>query len=80
MTIQPSSTPDSVRLNQIASAAFGQLWPQHVSALTGINIRTLQRIRDAARTNTENSAATGALTGFVSAIEKIVADMKTANL
>lgn len=56
-----AAQPLAVRLNELATAYFGDEWHLPVSHFTGVNARTLQRIRQVARQGREHSAARGAI-------------------
>jgi len=75
MTSQP---PWSVIVHRIAERSFGADWPQHVAALTQVNLRTLQRVRQAAREGVDHPFAIGALRALSEAVETLKADLDFA--
>lgn len=70
--------PWSVILHRVAERSFGPDWPQHVAALTGVNLRTLQRVRQAARAGVDHPFARGALRALTSAVEALKGDLDFA--
>lgn len=75
MTIR---APWSVILHRVAEKSFGADWPQHVAALTDVNLRTLQRVRQAAREGNDHPFAVGALRALTNAVEGLKADLDFA--
>lgn len=54
----------SRKLDRLASRYFGDEWAAPASRFSGVNRRTLQRIRQASRENREDDASAGALAAF----------------
>lgn len=60
--------PLAVLLDELATEFFGPEWPGPLSQFSGINARTLQRIRKAAVDGREHAAAHGALAAIAEAV------------
>lgn len=60
--------PLAVLLDELATEFFGPDWPAPLSQFSGINARTLQRIRQAAATGSDHSAAGGTLAAIAEAL------------
>lgn len=65
----------SVALHEAGERLIGPDWPAAVARLTGVNARTLQRVRDAAREGREYPAARGALAALAEAVEGLAGEL-----
>lgn len=68
----------AVLLDRLATKIFGDEWAGPLSVWTGLNRRTLQRIRNAGRANEEHPSADGALAALSEAIDEIAAALSAA--
>ena len=63
-----ATRPMAVLLDELATEFFGPEWPGPLSQFSGINARTLQRIRKAAAEGRDHAAAHGALAAIAEAV------------
>lgn len=64
-----ATRPLAVELDELATRFFGDEWVYPLSHFTGVNPRTLQRIRQVGRQGSEHSAARGALLAAAEAVD-----------
>jgi hypothetical protein len=64
------------RLSSLSSRLFGEEWAADVARLTGVNERTVRRIRQAAREGREYPGARGVLAALGEAVRPIAEDLK----
>lgn len=67
---------DAQQLAAICKDLFGEEWAAPAARATGVNERTMQRIRTAAREGREYPGARGALAGLHDALTAILARLE----
>lgn len=66
-------TPKSVAVAAFAEALFGPVWAANVARLTGAHVRTVQRIREAAREGREHPRAADVAEALAEAVACLMA-------
>lgn len=69
----------TARLDALASALYGEDWPRQIATLTGVNLRTCQRIKAAAIAGEEARSSYGVLLGVSARMIGLIREAEMLN-
>lgn len=74
-----AARPLAVLLDELATGAFGDDWPVRVAQFAGVNLRTCQRVRQAARSGQDHASAMGLVNALAQATSALLAQLASLN-